>query len=533
LSRYSDYFVKSSKMLPILYWDVNSGSTEISQVEYPALISKSNNVIGNRSLIFGNQDGSSILSNSNSSISIPLSSSYPVARAGKELRPWTINLVYQHLSDEFSPDTPIFSIGSDVNLYFSGQKFYLNIRGKKLYVSINSYKELFYISIVNNKNGGNLIVNDYQTEALGAPTTNFSDNTAISIASNNSSKFQVSAVSIYPKELPLSEIQTLREYNFYPNSYEDAISKYSSLTVGNSFFNSSTIAKYSTSIDNIIFRNSNYINGEFYLNSKNLAKVSSCSFSGSSVSFSSGGYISVYSPEIDYLDTVINFEGSFSTASGTIFYMESQDIIEGRLNGSGTLSLLINGSQVYSSSVSGTSISIGFYNNEVFVDSGSGYVSSTFSMSGSASPDYLYIGNSATFDNTYSSTLTEFSINYYNNPLSIGKYKLDFTYSYGSVGYIKPQQSGLALWSVAISEPFESTSVDFISYSSKIKTVLAQDLLSEEDWYSGDEGDELKEGTSAKSLGSPISPNMDESPVILYVAVILEDTENEIGIAHV
>lgn len=561
MSRYNDYSVQALSLSPMAYWELNSSTKEFSQGEAFNYLTKVNHTASNRALLWGSIDDGVKLDGLTSSINISMPDCCPIGKPGKESRSWTINFVYQHLSDVFTNDVPVFKIGTDLELYFSGQKFYLNLRGKEFYASIDDYKQIFHISIINNKSGGNLIVNEYQSESVGSPSVDFSENTEMVFSCNGNADYQVSNLSMFNRELAMMEISKLKDAVVYGDEYYDFISKYDSHILDGNFYSSDIISKHSPSGPDVNLRNCVYSDGNFYLKSKPLATVIGATFSSTGISFSSSDYVYVGYPESNLLDSKIDIHADFS-GSGTLIHMDMYQDLVVSVDSGGNLDIAIQGSSAYNESISGEYISVGFLSGKVFVDTGSGYVDSDIQLELLQSIDAINIGNSLSLDSAFSKKIQSFEINYYSQPLALGIYKLDFNYDYGSAVSIKPQQSGLGIWSVALPYEFATTSVDFIKLSanSHVKTFTDLDFVSDESWFTGSVGTNIYPGTSAKRYSQantyeilnasfntyseilssydlysdiataeesdPIVQNLDGSSVVVKFVVLLEDLEN-------
>lgn len=527
-----NYSALSLSYLPVSYWDITQHTSEMSMTESssPVVITKANIIPSNRSLVYGIKDKGAMLvgaTASASTITVPLSSLY-MAKNGYENKPFTINFWYQHLSNSFSSSTPVMAIGTDLKLYFSGEKFYMEFRGKTYLCRVPDWRELFFISIGFDKNSAFLYINGYQVESFGTDSKVFASNTSIVFSSDDNQKFQVSGLGLFNYFMNNNQISELVESNLFLDSYAIFNANYRSSVAG-SYFLPSNITMYEEPLKNqITYRNCMSDGNVITLPSKRVSNITgSPTFSSSGVTFSSGTGIQMPSSDLDVTDGVLKIVAtSLTSASGTLFYIYSGSPIYGVISSS-KLQVFQESTKILEQSVTSTStISIIFDAQNISVNI-NGTVYNTGYKVKNASIEYIVIGNDYNLasNNLATGKVQSVSINYNTNPLAIGKYLLDFNNAYASgTSIIKPKQDGAALWSMTLPATFSTSEVVYESSPSSsalIKTFTATDAISTQVWYAGTAGANIISGTSIKNNSS--------SPVtatdIVYFTGYLSDTE--------
>ena len=105
----------------------------------------------------------------------------------------------------------------------------------------------------------------------------------------------------------------------------------------------------------------------------------------------------------------------------------------------------------------------------------------------------VVIGNSKNLDDTYSGYVSDFTLNYVNQPLQIGIYKLDLNVSHTE--YIKPKQDGVAVFSVYAGS---GTKINYVNYKSfgaaEVRLFTSSNTV--EEYYSCSNGTALYDSSS-------------------------------------
>lgn len=529
-----NYSALSLSYLPVAYWDITQHTSEISTTgnSSPLIITKANIVESNRSLVYGIKDKGAMLvgaSSAASTITIPMNdSSSPLylGKNGYENKPFTINFWYQHLSNSFSSTTPVFAIGSDIKLFFSGEKFYMTFRGRTFICRVPDWRELFFISIEFDGTSASLYANGYKVESFGTDTNTFASNSSIVFSSDDNQKFQISGIGIFNYFMNTSQLEELMDSNLFLSTYSLFNQNYKSSVVGSYFF-PSNIELYDQPLKNqLIYRNCITDGKSIMLPTKRVSNVvGSPTFSASGVTFAANQGIKMPSNDLDTTDgKLVITATNLTTASGTLFYIVSGSPIYGVISSS-KFQLFLEGTKILEQSVTITStISIIFDAQKIYVDINGTTYDSGYKVKNS-SLEYIAIGNDLSFasNNLVNGKVQEVRINYYTNPLAVGKYFLDFNNAYSGT-VIKPKQDGVALWTMNLPDTFSTSEVIYKSSPSStgvIRTFVKSDSISTAAWYLGTAGATVTSGTSIKLNNStPVS-----TKDVVFFSAYLKDNE--------
>ena len=536
------YKQQSIKYLPYAYWDItgnNGGNTESPAFGTNITLTKSAGLVrSNRSVIYNNYyqvstysdlESSVMLQNSTSTITIPTSSIY-WGRTGYSKKPFSINFCFQQISSVGADlSAPIFSIGNNINLYFTGEKVYLNFLGKISYVAIPDKRELLFISIIYDGDNSMLIVNNDSGTSYGTvDKTLFESSPTIKFSGINSLSYQVNGLAFYNYAISRQVLDEI-----YAELQYDEIFEMYNLHKGfknllNEFDTGSKTYHYSPSKESSIMRNVLFSNEKFYLPSKPMALTSSVSTSTTGITVNSGGYINIQTTDIDTIDTkiTISLQAALSSASGTVFEIESSIPI--KAVASGTSVTIYNGDTALTSQNIGssTSFSLIFSNGSIFFQNGSGSVVDLQSSIQSSIFNGMTIGNSRDYSSNFSQKISTFSINYYTYPLTNGKYFLDFRKAY-STSKIKPVQDGVVLMSIPVTDVFDKTIVDFSQTGNCVlKTFLSTNSYTDADWYKGAAGTTITSGSTIKDAsGTTVNGAKSGADIMVNMSILLTDSE--------
>lgn len=513
---YGEYELQVFKYQPISYWSVTTAENaaiEPSVYGSDAEIDKISGTDGYKPIVHSADPGTNILFEEDYLL-LPTTefNKIKIAKSTYKNQPFTINFWYKNLNNVVDNDIAIFKIGDAgdyrVSLYTKNGKFVLDFLGQISYIEVSDYRITYNISIIFDGNNSKLFVNGQQGITLNEITNSFDTSPYAMWQAGVGCQAIFSHITIYGYPFSIGQASKLYAIgsgitdslnNMYDKlsavKFINSISEYYST---NNFFLDSTA----------ILRNCLLTGNILQLQPKKIAQINGATFSSGRYSFSSTANIS-----FDLLDTDVDrnnasfkiTSSNLISASGTPLYINCLNPISVSISaGDISVSLASTTTPIFTDTiVSGTTyFAVEFIDGKIWINLGG--VKTETEYYAPTSFTSVVIGNSNDGLNPYSGYISDFTLNYANQPLQIGIYKLDLNVSH--TDYIKPKQDGVALLSVYAES---GTKINYLSYKSSGAAQVQKFTSSNsvEEYYSCQNGTTIQDGgaLSESEISSDIS----------------------------
>lgn len=500
---YGEYELQVFKYQPVAYWSVTTSENaaiEPSVFGSNAELEKIAGTDGYKSIVHSTDPGTNILFEEDYLL-VPVVefNKIKIAKSNYQNQPFTINFWYKNMNNVIDTETSIFKVGDlgdyRIDLHTKNGKFVLDFLGQISYVEVSDYREIYNISIVFDGINSKLFINGQQGITLNQITNTFDASPFAMWQSGIGCQTIFSHISIYG--YPFSIGQANKLYLIGSNNSEALNNMYD--RVSSIKFTNSISEYYSTnnySLDsNSILRNCLLIDNVLKLQPKKIAQINGAVYSSGRYSFASTANIS-----FDLLDTDVDrnnasfrvTSSNLISSSGTPLYINCLNPISVSLDsGEISVSLASIDTPIFSDTViSGTTyFAVEFIDGKIWINLGGTKTETDYYVPTSFTS--VVIGNSNNGLDPYSGYISDFTLNYANQPLQIGIYKLDLNVSH--TNYIKPKQDGVALLSIYAES---GTKINYLSYKSSGAAQVQKFTSSNsvEEYYSCQNGTDIKDG---------------------------------------
>lgn len=524
---FGEYELQVFKYQPLAYWYVvteDSAAIEPSIYASDAELEKISAADGYKPLIYSSDPGTNILFSEDYLFVDKVEfDKIKIARYLYKTQPFTINFWYHNVNNVISPDEPIFRIGDygdyRIDLYTKDGRFLLDFLGQKTYIEVDDYRQIFNISIVFDGENSKLIVNGSYGTRISNKDKEFDMGSVFAFFQSGSgctSKF--AHITMYGYELSQAQAQKLYSIGTKTTNYLDYLyNLIDGVTFNNTISDFHKTIDYKISSSDIITRNCYLLNDVLFLKSKNMATINGATFSTNKYLFSGSQNINFQIIEGDVDRNNASFKvtsSNLSSSSGTALYIECSQPIHVKLS-SGNISVYSTSSEtaIFSGALSSeTYFAVELIDAQIWVNVGG--VKTNTNIAAPLSFKSVTIGNNGESTDAYSGGISNFSLNYANQPLQVGIYTLDLSTSY--TNYVKPKQDGVALFDFVATS---NTTVNYATFNSSggVEVQFFDSSNTLDQYYSCSGGTEIKDGGSVFS--TPLS-----SDEAIIMAARLYDT---------
>lgn len=470
---YGEYELQLFKYQPIAYWSVTTSENaaiEPSVFGSDAEIEKISGTDGYRPIIYSADAGTNILfSEDYLLLSTVEFNKIKVAKSSYAIQPFTINFWYKNLNNVLSTDEAILEVGEvgdyKILLYTKNGKFVLNFLGQTSFVEVDDYRSTYNISIIFNGSSSSLIVNGVQGTTISNISGTFNAAPFAMWKSGFNCQTIFSHISFFGYPLSLAQSRKLYEIGskstpHLNNLYVDNLSSMFDNTISNYY---STI-NFEFS-ENTILRNCNLNNDVLSLSPKKMASLTNATFATNKYSIGSGGSIAFEISDNDFDINSASFKvtsTNLSASSGTLMYLAcSQPITVSVSSGNLNVYSTVSDTAIFNQAIAGgtTYVAIELINGQIWINVNGNKTNTEISSPNAFTS--VIIGNKSDLSDNYTGYVSDFTLNYAENPLQIGIYKLDLNVLH--TDYVKPKQDGVAVFQVYA---LENTSINFARFKS-------------------------------------------------------------------
>lgn len=467
---YGEYELQVYKYQPLAYWRVGtyaSASSEASVYGSNAELAKSSSRDGYKSPVYSSIPGTNLLFATNTlTISSTEFDKLKLGKSSYSKQPFTINFWLKDSKDTIDTANSVFKIGTKINLYRKNGMFMLDFLGQKTYVEVDSHYDLKNISILYDGSRSSLVVNGIVGETISSISDTFEASPSAVWTAGTDEQLIVKNISVFGYAATTNQSNYL--YTLGSGQLGNIDRSFSNLNVYGAEYSMPAVTKtldYKPTENNIVLRNCFFKDNRIYMLPKKPATINGASFGTSGFAFSGTDniYIDINERDIDIRNCSFSVESpSFTSKTGTLLYINANKYIKVTIeSGNYKVYTSDSSSAIFTQAVSGADsiFSINFIDGRLLVD-----IDGVSTETGYNSPysfNSVTIGNNQNGDDPFSGEVSDFTINYADNPLQIGLYSLDLSASYTS--YIVPKQDGVAM--IAAYFP-AGTGINYLTFKS-------------------------------------------------------------------